>query len=257
MAVSFAEKTAMLLGDLTITGGLLLTIPVLLLAITTFILSEQQRAIAQKAKRQLRYVQMKENELSSETYDIVALKTLSDKATAILKKEASREIPTTLISILMATFILLSSLGVYSLLSTYYTAYQHGYRDGFNNNAYSLWRGIHDSPKEDKLPDDLKGTLIVIYRFGCQDCETTYDELSEQLQGISNTYWIASRSDQGQDFLKEYPLDSVPSAVYIKQDGSYLSYQLYETSTDGAVLHQQNLEDMLRAVAYDREQPIH
>lgn len=93
---------------------------------------------------------------------------------------------------------------------------------------------IKNSPIEDTIPDDLDGSIIIYYRFGCTDCEAIYTDLSKSISGKNNIYWVSTESKQGKELIKTYPVNSVPSGIYIysdKQNGnSYVQKPLYKTS---------------------------
>lgn len=77
-------------------------------------------------------------------------------------------------------------------------------------------RAINHSPVEDELPEDLRGKIILYFRFGCPDCEAVFEELSRRAEPYGDdVYWISTRSEQGIELRKTYPCDHVPSAVYI------------------------------------------
>jgi hypothetical protein len=147
---------------------------------------------------------------------------------------------------------------IYDQLYTYQTAKQHGYQDGLTVNAESLWRGIHKSPEESKLPenpDELKQSLIIYYRFGCRDCEAHYQAIKTAVQPYTNVYWISSRSEQGKKLRETYPVEAVPTGVYITKDGTGLTYVLYTQLQNQTRLNEDELQSMLKALRYDRGIP--
>lgn len=117
--------------------------------------------------------------------------------------------------------------------------------------------GIQNSPKEDKLPDDLTGCIIIYYKFGCPDCEAIYTELKEKLSDKPNVYWIASRSIQGKKLLGSYPVEKVPTGVYIyknpnKNATSFVQKQLYEKDeNNNTILVNDNLNRLLELQSND------
>lgn len=106
---------------------------------------------------------------------------------------------------------------------------------------------IKNSPIEDTIPDDLDGSIIIYYRFGCTDCESIYTDLSKSISGKNNIYWVSTESKQGKELIKTYPVNSVPSGIYIysnKQNGnSYVQKPLYKTSENASVTFFETTED--------------
>lgn len=103
------------------------------------------------------------------------------------------------------------------------------------------------SPAESKVPEKLAGSIIIYYKYGCDDCEDIYEDLSNKVKDKSNVYWISTRSQQGKKLLKNYPVDTVPSAVYVRNDtfnGNILftSKLLYTKTGNKAVIDNESLE---------------
>lgn len=114
-----------------------------------------------------------------------------------------------------------------------------------------LWTGLWNTPVEDKLPEDLTGKIILYYRFECEDCKTIYADLSDTIKNNENIYWVSSRSKQGQSLLEKYPVDDVPSGIYIRYDtfnGSieYTQKSLIATDeNDNVILNEENINRLL------------
>lgn len=90
----------------------------------------------------------------------------------------------------------------------------------YKKTISQAWKSIYASPKETLLPSNKNDILVIYYRFGCHDCELLYHTLKEQLNDVSDVYWIATRSKQGKQLRKQYPITDVPSGVAIKKDKS-------------------------------------
>ena len=118
-----------------------------------------------------------------------------------------------------------------------------GLSHGMHTNDMSLPKtitSVMNSPSEDNLPenkDELKGCIIIYYKFGCPDCEDIYTDLKNALNGHDKIYWVSTESTQGKELLKEYPVSDVPTGVYIRKN-SYSSALKFTkkclyTKTDG------------------------
>ena len=94
---------------------------------------------------------------------------------------------------------------------------------------------IESSPKESILPDDkseLTNSIILFYRFGCEDCEAIYNKERIASKQIKDIYWVSTRSKQGKELLKKYPIKEVPAGVYIANNGSGVIEYLDSKSKD-------------------------
>ena len=222
--------------------GIIVTINII-----TIVTAERARY---KLGKHLQNLKHQQNLMTADTDD-------TDKVTfdGFIRETKHRDNIFVILTILAFTLIILCSAGAYAITDTYLIAKDHGYNAGPNVNIASLWTHIHTSPVEDEIPGTVEGKLFILYRFGCADCNDTYEDIRTKLEGISDTYWIASRSDQGQAFLKEHPVPEVPTALYIKQDGTELTFKLYKTlSTGKSVIDEDNFTDLLSAIEYDRRQ---
>lgn len=64
----------------------------------------------------------------------------------------------------------------------------------------------------DSKKDFQPKSLIVIYRYGCPDCEKNHDEL-KKLKDKVPTYYIESKSNLGKELVKQYDVKFVPSIL--------------------------------------------
>lgn len=82
---------------------------------------------------------------------------------------------------------------------------------------------INSSHEESILPNDeskLTNSIILFYRFGCEDCEAVYNKELIASKQVKDIYWVSTRSKQGKELLKKYPIKEVPAGVYIANNGS-------------------------------------
>lgn len=73
------------------------------------------------------------------------------------------------------------------------------------------------TPAASKTPDDLSGAIVILYKFGCPDCEGIYPELKKKLEGKDNVYFVPSGSELGQKLVKNGNIVEVPTGVYIRK----------------------------------------
>lgn len=98
---------------------------------------------------------------------------------------------------------------------------------GMNSLSVSLpdmIQGIQTSPTQDKMPHDLNNTIIILYRFECDDCRAIYPDLKEYLDKHkteqTKVYFIPSRSNSGKKFVEFYNIEFVPTGIHIKKQNS-------------------------------------
>lgn len=217
-------------------------------------MTERYRMIHANARKKLRRMELSQKLLDgSDKYDISMVTLTSqadiDQARLIVRKTHIAAV----ISILACSLILIAAIVLLAVQSTVSTARRHGYADGLTGiSPQALWDDTDASPVEDTLPTDLKGCIIAYYRFGCEDCNATYDKLHPALEQLAPTYYVATRSELGRRMIQIYPVASVPSCVYIKHDGFPLYYTLYKLDGGTAYVDEEALANLSQAVIYDQ-----
>lgn len=258
-----AEQVAAIFDSLTILQYLIIFGAVIIGAVVSLIISEKLRMNSYKAKAQLKRLQSSNDgnaglrQAVDEIYQKAGM-TDHDEHMSLerkLIKQSKWSIPAGLISIVMFAVIIIAFLCGIGLMTTYTTALKHGHYKGINVTTDKMWYRIENSPVESKLPDDFyddpTGCLIIYYKFGCPDCEAMHQQLTDLTADMKNIYWISTRSEQGQTLLEKYPVSEVPSAVYIKHDGTPLTYILYRRIDNTTVPDEQAISDMLDAISKD------
>lgn len=135
-------------------------------------------------------------------------------------------------------------------LNLFYTAYQHGFREYMKQNIHDIINSVEYSPEEDTLPNDITNITVIYYRFGCKDCEKMYHSLSEKFDNVSDVYWIATRSKQGTKLRETFPIETVPSAIYISDKETAVLFELYTKSTENnkttIELNENGIDDLFK-----------
>lgn len=96
-----------------------------------------------------------------------------------------------------------------------------------------------NTPKESEIKDlnNLSDCYIIYYKFTCPDCTGTYRELQQWLNAHppdANLYYVAADSKNGMELRQNFPVDTVPSMIYIYPNGrTFLAKQIYTTEADG------------------------
>lgn len=105
-----------------------------------------------------------------------------------------------------------------TFLTIYAVASNHG-MDNPNITISETIDGIKHTPKKDnKLPDDTKGSIIILYKFDCDDCKAIYNDLSNALKDNQNIYWIPSTSKLGKKLTEEFTVTEVPTGLYMRHN---------------------------------------
>lgn len=139
---------------------------------------------------------------------------------------------------------------------SYSVAQKHGAYTR-NMTIETMYDGIARSPIESTLPENLDGCIIIYYRFDCPDCKAIYDDLMTASENVDNIYFVSSRSEQGSALLNQFPVEEVPSGIYIRMytyNGAltYTKKVLYYTDENGNIIF--DVADFNRLVALRAEQ---
>lgn len=137
----------------------------------------------------------------------------------------------------------------YLTFSTHLIAIKHGFTEYKTTTLNEICYSITHSPIEDTLPTNLNDTIIIYYRFGCSDCELLYNKIYNRLNNVNHVYWVATRSEQGIELRKTYPIAEVPTSIYIDTSGEMTEYTL-STKTENnnqttISLNEENLNALL------------
>lgn len=135
--------------------------------------------------------------------------------------------------------------------SIYGLAWMHGNRDPWLDIA-SMEKCTMNTPIESKLPVDLSGCIIVVYRYDCSSCHDIYHDLANALRNERNVYYVCSRSEQGLKLRESYDIPEVPYGIYIPKDENEtltrvsLSKMTGDSEGKHAVLDEYKLDILLR-----------
>lgn len=84
--------------------------------------------------------------------------------------------------------------------------------------------------ESDNIPEDHDNMIIIFFKYGCPDCEAIHDELMEYINTHDiDIHFVSTRSEMGQNLLKEYPVYEIPAAVYVKTDKNGKKIVMKET----------------------------
>lgn len=159
-------------------------------------------------------------------------------------KTGSTHITTGLLPPYIMTWILgigASTIMIVTAISIYILAPAHGAQTGIGNEpVHTAIHNIKNSPKESKInPENVApGSIVIFYKYGCTDCEAIYKDLKTELNNISDVYWVSSESTTGASLRESYPIEEVPTGVYIRNDTlsgnvTFSKFVLYTTDKDG------------------------
>lgn len=134
-----------------------------------------------------------------------------------------------IVTICAITLTFLSGIELLDLkqdINNYSVKYYDGYlnmsvRD-FTSHIKKTWLAKEPKPNQ-------KGILVVVYKFGCPDCESVYEPVNRVLpHNNKNIYYVSSQSPYGKKLVKKTGLTNTPSLVYITKHDKKQPY--YSTS---------------------------
>ena len=167
--------------------------------------------------------------------------TISNKGMTKLNKQFDLiRISTAIIFILSISMIMIYS--NYNSLALKYGAYGNGQKLQTINEIYdcTILRGFVD--QSETLPDNIRGKLIIFYKYGCPDCREIHNEIITCLQEndvINETYFVSTRSEIGAELIKTYPVKEVPTGIYIREKDSEVS-NMYTEILYGHIYDEEN-----------------
>jgi len=238
----------------TIPAGTVMTLSVCLgiVALIVLFFSERYRMVNASAEHRLRRLETSEKLLNSnEEFDAQAVVLASKGDLAAARRTVRTSRAAAVVSVLACVLLLLAAITGYTEWSVISLARSHGYADGWDVAPVDLWEDIELSPKEDHLPPDMSGCILLYYKFGCHDCNALGTEIYDTLSALAPTYRVATRSRTGRRMLEDYPVPEVPACVYFKTDGTTLSYVLYKDTSDGTIVDQDSVRSLAMAIAMD------
>lgn len=151
-------------------------------------------------------------------------------ATSLSIKHKTASWITSLIGICLVLF------GVLMLGINLQTAYRTGATgEKFLNYNYSQFEHAAEYSFDRKMPKkNQQDILVVLYRFGCPDCEEAHQQIKHDFpRSNPRIYYVPSRSKYGKYLVKKSDAKIVPSVIYIDKhnhasvsnlvsDGKYL-----------------------------------
>lgn len=92
--------------------------------------------------------------------------------------------------------------------------------DWKSENVAEIIRINNETPVSQTLPKKRNGAIVILYRYGCPDCEAIYDDLHKAIDelGLKDVYYVASSSEYGQKLVEEGDIRYVPTGVYLRHE---------------------------------------
>lgn len=96
------------------------------------------------------------------------------------------------------------------------------------DDAINVYRMVATGRREstDVPTEKLEGSIIIYFKPGCPDCAAIWDELTKAVDEASaknprgKTYFVNTKSPTGRALLERYPVDEIPSGVYVASKGN-------------------------------------
>ncbi len=106
--------------------------------------------------------------------------------------------------------------------------------------------------ESDNIPEDLHGSIIIYFKYGCPDCSGIHDALLQAVASHPDNkiYFVSSRSEFGKELLKTYGVDAVPSGIYIPKNSTDLYhievlYNLDHKPGEPVIFMSENFETLI------------
>lgn len=105
-------------------------------------------------------------------------------------------------------------------------------------SVLELYETNAETPISESLPASEGGSIVILYKYGCPDCEAIYDDLTALIEDneLENIYFVSTRSTEGKALIEEGDIQYVPTGIYIRNtklnDNTRLTYQLLHTYND-------------------------
>lgn len=140
-------------------------------------------------------------------------------------KTISTQLPATLASVTLLPILLLAFIG-----TSLYTATAKGmsYIKWHNLTLEQIDKTASKTPTTSRIPVNrpdlcnIPCAIIILYKFGCPDCESIYPSLrakllqNKLLQNHARVYFVPSGSAFGKKLIKDGHIRQVPTGVYIR-----------------------------------------
>lgn len=156
------------------------------------------------------------NELETDMMDIIIM----NKPSKLKQWEKALFIFKIITLLLLAiTLLMLSIFMYYDTTARKYGAYDDfAKKESINIIKQNINKGFID--QSDILPDDLKGCIIIYFKYGCSDCEKIHDDILDYIneKNVTDIYFVSTRSKKGIELLQQYSVETVPSGIYIMKN---------------------------------------
>lgn len=92
--------------------------------------------------------------------------------------------------------------------------------DWKSENVAEIIHINNETPVSQTLPTERNGAIVILYRYGCPDCEAIYDDLHDAIDklDLKDVYYVASSSEYGQKLVEEGDIRYVPTGVYLRHE---------------------------------------
>lgn len=159
------------------------------------------------------------------------------------------------LSLLMSAFLIISAAaGItsyitfrhYKALAVKYGAYDDFYEtETISSIRDNTEKGFID--QSGSLPTDLSGSILIYFRYGCNDCKATHDDITEAVKGHKDVYFVSTRSATGRLLIQKYPAEVVPSGTYIYsgEGNNCFTLKLYDTSDGKTIYLDENMKTLM------------
>lgn len=104
----------------------------------------------------------------------------------------------------------------------------------------------------DNLPEDLSGSILIFFKYTCDDCYDTHGQIMDTLaqEQAENVYFVSSASEKGTELVSQLNVKAVPWGVLVGENNtpviSDILYDEFETEPDNKFI-KENLMKLIQA----------
>lgn len=76
------------------------------------------------------------------------------------------------------------------------------------------------TPISQTLPSERNGSIVILYKYDCPDCEAIYGQLNDAIRDTDakDVHFIASSSETGRELIEEGDIPTAPTGIYLRHE---------------------------------------
>ena len=121
------------------------------------------------------------------------------------------------------------------------------------NHSFPAIQQVNQKTPHNDYSELKTGDVVVLYKFGCPDCEGIYDSANNLfLNNDIHIKWVSSETPNGQELCEKYNITWTPTGIYFRQHplgngANIIQEQLDTVVNKETVLNEQNAQTLINA----------